>query len=440
MKQIWFSFACLFLVVNGFAQQDSKKDTPDMQPATDIVKTGWGFGALPVVAYDSDIGFKYGALANFYFWGNGIIYPKYYHSFYVEWSQTTKGSGISQFIYDSEYLIPNTRLTFEVSNLTEKSLDFYGFNGYAAKYRPEYEDENSDDYISRVFYRHERDLLRIKADFQGNIIGRKLRWLAGYVYYNVKVDSVDVNNLNKGKSNEELIPYSGGGLYGRYIDWGIINKDEKNGGQHHILKIGLVFDTRDNEPNPMRGIWSEAMFLTAPSFLGNKPYAFSKLILTHRQYFTIIENDLNFAYRISYQAKIAGDIPFYMLPFVYDTRITYDGLGGAKTLRGVLRNRVVGESMLYGTAELRWKVFRFHLFKQNFYIALSGFLDFGMVTNPRTIHHSLISNEKDIPHFGYGGGFHVAMNQNFIVTANYGLAAREQDGTSGVYIGLNFLY
>lgn len=440
MKQLWLSIVCILLAINGFAQQDAKTDTTNRRTTKEIVKTGLGFGGLPVVAYDSDIGFKYGALANFYIWGDGTIYPKYFHSFYVEWSQTTKGSGITQFIYDSEYLIPNTRLTFEVSNLTEKSLDFYGFNGYAAKYHPEYENEDSKDYISRLFYRHERDLLRIKSDFQGNIIGRKLRWLAGYVYYNVKVDSVDVDNLNKGRSDDALIPYSGGGLYGQYIDQEIINKDEKHGGQHHILKLGLIFDTRDNEPNPMDGIWSEAMFLTAPSFLGNKPYAFSKLILTHRQYFTIIEGDLNFAYRVSYQAKIAGDIPFYMLPFVFDTRITYDGLGGAKTLRGVLRNRVVGESMLYGTTELRWKVFRFHFFKQNFYIALSGFLDFGMVTNQRTIQHPLISNENDIPHFGYGTGFHVAMNQNFIVTANYGLAARKQDGTSGVYIGLNFLY
>jgi hypothetical protein len=42
----------------------------------------------------------------------------------------------------------------------------------------------------------------------------------------------------------------------------------------------------------------------------------------------------------------------------YNTNITRDGLGGAKTLRGILRNRVTGDDIFYGNAELRWKFFR----------------------------------------------------------------------------------
>jgi len=32
------------------------------------------------------------------------------------------------------------------------------------------------------------------------------------------------------------------------------------------------------------------------------------------------------------------------------------------------------------------------------------------------------------------------LNQNFIVTVDYGIAARAQDGETGLYINLNFLY
>jgi len=68
-------------------------------------------------------------------------------------------------------------------------------------------------------------------------------------------------------------------------------------------------------------------------------------------------------------------MPFYMLPLVYNSapQLTLSGLGGSRTIRGILRNRVVGEDLVYGNAELRWKVFRTVLFNQNLYLALSGY-------------------------------------------------------------------
>ena len=47
---------------------------------------------------------------------------------------------------------------------------------------------------------------------------------------------------------------------------------------------------------------------------------------------------------------------------------------------------------------------------------------------------------KEVPHIGYGGGVHIALNQNFIVAVDYGRAARKQDGDYGVYINLDFLF
>jgi len=137
------------------------------------VKTGFSLGGVPVVAYDSDIGFKYGALVNLYWYGDGSRYPQYDHSVYVEWSRTTKGNGINQITWESDKLIPGIRSLFEASYLTEKALDFYGFNGYQAVYDLDFEevgvDQNGD--ANRLYYRHSRQLLRIKADFQGEIIG-----------------------------------------------------------------------------------------------------------------------------------------------------------------------------------------------------------------------------------------------------------------------------
>ena len=43
-------------------------------------------------------------------------------------------------------------------------------------------------------------------------------------------------------------------------------------------------------------------------------------------------------------------------------------------------------------------------------------------------------------HVSYGLGIRVAMNQNFIIAIDYGRATDERDGTSGFYVGLNYLF
>ncbi len=450
-KQLFSIVLALFCSTAIMAQETDSTSSRKEEK----IKTGFNLGGVPVVAYDSDIGFKYGALLNLYWYGDGSRYPQYDHSLYLEWSRTTKGNGINQITYETDKLIPGIRALFEASYLTEKALDFYGFNGYQAVYDLDYEQEGVDQFgnANRLFYRHSRELLRIKADFQGEIVGQKLRWLGGIAYYGTSIDSVDIDGLNEGKSEDLLSKNS---LYGYYVDKEMIKPDQINGGRHTILKGGLVYDTRDNEPNPFTGIWSEMQLHVAPAFLSNTEYGYARIILTHRQYFTLIPEWMNLAYRLSYQGKIGGEMPFYMMPFHFQTapKLTRDGVGGSKTVRGVRRNRIVGDGFAFGNLELRGKILRTSLFKQNFYIALSAFVDAGMVTQKYDFNTSRLSEglpadfpdqivdleAKEVPHVGFGGGIHFALNQNFIVTADYGLAAKKEDGSTGLYINLNYLF
>lgn len=450
-----FRLLSIFLALLFSASLIAQEADSTSSKKEDKIKTGFNIGGVPVVAYDSDIGFKYGALLNLYWYGDGSRYPQYDHSLYLEWSRTTKGNGINQITYETDKLIPGIRSLFEFSYLTEKALDFYGFNGYQAVYDLDFEQNGVDQSggANRLFYRHSRKLLRIKADFQGEIIGQKLRWLGGIAYYGSSIDSVDVSGLNEGK-DDDLLSYNS--IYGSYVDWGLIKGDQAKGGNHTILKGGLVYDTRDNEPNPFRGIWSEMQLHYAPAFLSNTDYGYARIILTHRQYFTLIPEWMNFAYRLSYQGKIAGEMPFYMMPFMFQTapKLTRDGIGGSKTVRGVRRNRIVGDGFAFGNLELRGKVLRTTLFRQNFYIALSAFLDGGLVTQKYKFDASgvpdvlpddfpdqvLDLNAQETVHIGFGGGIHLALNQNFIITVDYGLAAKKEDGSSGLYINLNYLF
>ena len=143
-------------------------------------------------------------------------------------------------------------------------------------------------------------------------------------------------------------------------------------------------------------------------------------------------------------------MPFYMIPLVYNSapQITLSGLGGAKTLRGVLRNRVIGEDFVYGNAEVRWKVYRAIILNQNFYIALAAFLDAGMVTgnyklpeitDPEGIAW-LEKGDKEQPHVSYGVGAHFAINDNFVISTDFGWAADPRDGKKGTYAGVSYLF
>jgi hypothetical protein len=329
------------LSLHLFAQEDTDKKKSEEDTKEEKIKTGWTLGLLPAVAFDTDLGFKYGGLVNFYNFGDGSTYPDYLQSIYLEISRTTKGSGVNQLFFDSEHLFPGRkiRLTADLSYLTEQGLDFFGFNGAEVNFNPDFADDASPAYISRMYYRHARKMIRFYADFQGYIIPDKLRWLAGFTFYNFNMATVDIDRLNKGKDSSDMLP-DVASLYDKYVDWGILSAEEADGGHNQFIKAGLIWDTRDIEANPGKGIWTEALFMTAPSFLGNKEHAFTKFVFTHRQYFTLLKNRLSFVYRLGYQGTILGEAPFYMQTLLissYSPSVITEGLGGAKSLRGIMR-------------------------------------------------------------------------------------------------------
>lgn len=447
-KRLWIISLILVATFTAWPQEDT---THIIQKCN--AKEGIAIAGLPVLAYDADMGFQYGLILNLQHFGDGTLYPEYKHNYYFEVSRFTRGSGVNQFFFDSKYLIPgNIRLTADISYLTEKALDFYGFNGYEVAFHEDFMDDGSDDYISRMFYRHERKWFRFITDFQGYIKSEKLRWLAGISIYNIKTKSVDIEKLNKKKPDAKKLPEIPL-LYDHYVGWGFISEKEKDGGHTNFLKLGLVYDTRDNESNPTRGLWDEVIVMTAPSFLLNKEFAFTKLAVTHRQYLNLVKRKLTFCYLLSYQGTIQGETPFYLQPLLissYSLSTKSDGLGGAKTLRGILRNRAVGDGFVYGNFELRWKFFETVVLKQNFYFALHGFMDAGQVVQPVAVDRGLLPEgivisdyfdaDQDAPHISYGAGLRIAWNENFIIAVDYGFAADRRDGRRGLYLGINNLF
>lgn len=414
----------------------------------DSVKTGWNFGALPAISFDSNLGFQYGALVNLFYYGDGSTYPVYRHSIYAEVSRYTKGTTVFRTYYDSKFLIPKIRINVDAAYLTDQMMILHGFNGYKARYMPEYIDPESDNYISKGFYGYDRKMLRFLSYFEGNIASN-LKWAAGADVY-----SFDINSVNKGKLD---LPEDST-LYEYYTAYGGIAENQKNGGTHIYIKGGLIYDTRDFEPNPMSGMRTELLFFASPDVEG-KGLSHIKMAFTHRQYFTLVKQRLSFAYRVSYHGTIAGTTPWYLQQTIHTPmlrRTLSEGLGSNTTMRGVVRNRIVGDGVAYANLELRWKFLYFRLLNQNFYLATTPFIDAGMVVQPynkdrleemqRNIDlysvkkPQLVTTSKEVPHVCAGIGVQAAMNQNFILSVDVGKALDGRDGNMGFYIGLNYIF
>jgi len=425
MKKLVLAISFVMTVSAVFSQQKVKK--------------GLGFGALPAISYDSDLGFQYGALVNLFDYGDGTNYPKYNHSLYLELSTYTKGTTIARVRYDSEHLIPKIRTTLDVAYVPDQMADFYGFNGYQSIY----DDNLNESY--RNFYKNEKNTFRIKADFQGYFGESKFGWVAGYAFYNFKMDSVNIGKL-------DLPAVPGGDLFQKYKSWGLISDAEADGGSINYLKAGFKYDSRDQLACPEKGIFTEAVIQSAPKFI-NEAFPHTKLAIIHRQYFSLAK-DLQFAYRLDYQTTIGSNkVPYFAQPELITSFLiaaSNQGLGGKSSVRGILRNRVVGDAVGFGNFEFRYKFLRFEWLKQNFYLGTNVFFDSGLVLQPIEMDLSAVSAtdratyfsnyESGKFHSAAGIGLKIGWNENFVISADYGKAFNKQDGNSGMYIGLNYLF
>ena len=433
------------------------------QDTTKHVRTGWNFGVLPSVAFDADLGFQYGALTNIYYFGDGSTYPDYLHSFYAEAAYTTKHFGIFRTSYDSKYLIPNHRLSVDLTYLPDQMCDFYGFNGYQSEYNVAYSNQDDVAYITRAYYKYRRDLFRFSADIQGEI-RKQWFWNAGIGLLHFGVGPVNVDRLNKFTRDEADYLPDTVTLFDRYVTLGYIKPGEASGGTHPYLHGGITFDTRDRQQNPRRGIHSDVFFTYYAGIGAMKDYNNLKLNAAWRHYLPIVENRLTVAYRVGTQLTLAGNCPFYLNTYLnqlYMQRVVYEGLGGANSVRGIMRNRILAPGVAFANVELRTRLFNFRVGKNMFYIGLNPFVDAGMVLqsydrvvkDPQLVTESgplghnadddtYIDESLNAPHLSGGCGLKVAMNDNFVLSIDWATAFDKQDNDkfSNLYIKMGYMF
>ena len=458
-----------FGLLNNDNLLKKEKVKKEKQPK-DSVRKGWTFGILPSVAYDADKGFQGGVLANVYYFGDGSTYPEYLHSFYVELAYTTKHSGLFRFNYDSKYLIPGHRLTVDISYLPDAICDFYGYNGYQTVLNREWINQKkyADIYVSRVFYKSRRDMLRIAADLSGNFYG-KWHWNAGIGVQWFSLGGVNIDMINKGKKEVNKLPEGVEGLYDKYVKWGIINANEAKGGWHPYVRAGFSYDNRDRMQNANRGIYADAFLTLTTAFGDMVAYNNLKLNLDFRHYVPVYKDRVIFAYRLSTQFTLAGESPFYQNNIwntLYIQRVSYEVIGGGNTVRGVARNRATANGFAFANVEFRFKLCKFDVKKEHFYIGMNPFFDAGMILQPYKLDQEEIManiqrNDPDFdlnglsdyilfdkarifrPHMSAGLGLKVAMNENFVFSVDWAVPFDKRDNAnqfSNFYVKMNYMF
>ena len=448
--------------------QDEKKEEKEM-------KTGWSFGVLPTATYSVDNGFQAGLFGDVYYYGDGSTYPDPVHKISWEGSYFTHSHRMRLYLaYDSKYLIPNMRVNASVTYVTDPLYTFWGFNGPASMQN--YDIWSNRDMTRTIpasatdltptninYYGMSRDMLRILANVQGQIVPH-LNWAAGINFWNWKVGSMRDNGVKDG--DEKRYYNTNATLFERYKTLGLIHEDEAKGGNALEINAGVVFDTRDMEAAPNKGIWAEA-YLN-----GNVlQHQYLKACMYFRHYIDIPihipAGDPVFAYRLAWQQTLAGETPLYMIqnvPLLVQRNMISEGFGSSNTIRGIRENRILTEGFAWANTELRIKLVKFKLFNQYFYVAVNPFFDAGIITKPYRAaafekvavdgevydpklaalgQETLIydsSKVKDVI-MSAGAGLKIAMNQNFIVSAEFAKCLyKPLDAGLWIGIGINYQF
>ncbi|MBQ9583642.1 MAG: BamA/TamA family outer membrane protein [Bacteroidales bacterium] len=394
---------------------------------------GWNFGVLPCVSYNSDLGLQYGVCADIFNYSD--LFPDYRQRMYVEASRYTKGQTLLHAQFDSRYLIPGIRTTFSASYQYDPMFLFYGLNGLEAYDKTL--DANKDTRTARYAYR--RSMVRVLADFQGEIVPH-LNWVGGLSFWHYGVGDLNMDDYDAQNT-----------LYYKMRDDGVFTDAEAYGGSRLEMKAGAVFDTRDNESAPNRGLWAEAYLNGSPDIFA-VGYKYIRLAAHLRHYISLWPERMVLAYHIAYQGVIAGQAPFYNqqnISTLFLRQTCTDGLGGINTVRGLLAQRLVGDSYAWLNSELRIRLVDFRFIGQNWYVATNPLFDAGMVTRLykgeelAAFYGKSVSDLKKEAlklHCSAGAGLKLVMNENFIISAEWAKPFIRTDGDSALYIALNYIF
>lgn len=380
--------------------------SPRIALAQDAPATGLEIGGVPAINFDADEGVGFGAISELYHYGSRGLTP-------YEWTLqptvfvTTQGREDFVAFFDAPHLLPNGwRISGFLGSEKQVATPYYGLGNASVYDETRRIDTGSDPH----YYRFGRTRRSGTFTLQRRLTDHGASFLFGGGVERTTIKPVPED--------------SGTTLYAQQV--GIRHQDSWS----NFVRAGLVWDTRDRETGPRSGSWTAFLVQVADESLG-ADVGFTRWTFTDRRYYSLTDRVV-LAHRFLVQGTSDGS-PIHELSRVQTSFKQQEGLGGAKTIRGMLKNRFVGRGMLVWNSELRWRLANFRLLGRPSHLVLSGFVDQGRVWAEGVQLSELLTDL----HRGFGGGVRVGMGENFVVAFDAGTS--EESGLP-IYIGLGYLY
>ncbi|MET0401902.1 MAG: BamA/TamA family outer membrane protein, partial [Cystobacter sp.] len=422
----WRSLVLAVLVSTGARASQHPPPPLESPPTPPPARTGWGVQGLPLINYNSDEGLGYGARLLVVDSGDGTLLP-YRYAFMAQFFQTTVGVAMHRLSLDAPRLWNSPwRVGVDLSLLNDRFSPYYG-PVQDTRYTPSF--NTCDD----------RDALKADAnvcpgnpDFRGvryyafdqrtfpSVLVNLRRALSGpwqvalgyrfrYTTLRTRYGADDLGQAGDSRLEEDVRAGRVPGLTDDIPAGGRVFRTAE-------VTASLLWDLRDNEPAPVRGMFHELAVRGAAGVTGSA-FDYYGITTSLRFYHPLGTDRLVAALRLLVDV-MGGDVPFTQLTAFggVEWRETMSGLGGVSTLRGVLKNRLRGQVKGLANGELRWKVLSVAPGNQHLDFTLLAFLDVGQAWE------SLAALDTRTPRYSGGGGLRIAWEENFIVRLDYGVS------------------
>jgi outer membrane protein assembly factor BamA len=242
----------------------------------------------------------------------------------------------------------------------------------------------------------------LNLSMERSFLEGRLRGLVGYEVAHVDMSAFSGNSLIR-------TDYNSGKILGLTKAW------------VQIYQLGLIYDTRDLEPDPSHGIFAEITNELSLKDLGSA-YNFNKTyghVNLYQKILPGVFDRLIFAGRIAL-GYTALQAPFFEYQDQWSPEGDIEGLGGPRTLRGYKQSRFLGRVMNFNNFELRWRFAQMRLAQQHLEFSAVPFADIAGVWN--NFGELNASNLR----YSEGAGLRIAWNESTILRFDYAVSKEDR--------------
>jgi len=443
MKRVVFILSTAFLHLISFGQQiDSTKKLPfaiakeKRLPEDELAnkKEGVYITGIPDISYDPVNGLGYGGEGFLFFTGKRCDpffgCTPYRAQINLALFNTTNNSREIKIGWDIPYIF-NTKwrlrgeAAYEVNpnllyfGIDEKSLNPLSYFPDGDSTKNQITNANYGNYdnsltgLNKNYNRYNKQEAVLNVSMERSYFDGKLRALMGYEFANVKIT-----------------PFSGNSLLQKDFS---ANKIMGVGTNNiSFVQAGFIYDTRNLETDPSKGIFAELLNELSLTALGSQ-YNFNKTFFHINFYQSVLPKvfkKLVFAARFGV-GYTGGNSPFYEYQDQWSSEGSIEGLGGGSTIRGYKQSRFLGRVMQFNNVELRYKFAQCKFLKQHLAFSAVPFFDVGAVWND----FNTITSFNNF-RYSEGLGLRIAWNVNTILRFDY--AVSKEDNQFFFKIGHTF--